>query len=166
MSLQSSPYGFLNTNEHNNQLFKAKSSDSVIHRKNPLFDKQLFNDDYGLACQPNLNGSIELESHLLRTVCRTPSITDPNGPPERSYKIIFIGDASVGKSSFILRITKNTFVAQLSSTLGVDFQVRTFCIDGKNVTLQLWDTAGQERCLTNKFNLKLIKIKLITDFEA
>jgi Ras and EF-hand domain-containing protein len=51
------------------------------------------------------------------------TITEPNGPPERTYKIIFIGDASVGKSTFILRLSKGVFVSQLSTTLGVDFQV-------------------------------------------
>lgn len=27
--------------------------------------------------------------------------------------------------------------------LGVDFQVKTIRVDGKNVALQLWDTAGK-----------------------
>ena len=31
----------------------------------------------------------------------------------------------------------------LSSTLGVDFQVKTFRVDERNIALQLWDTAGQ-----------------------
>ena len=34
------------------------------------------------------------------------------------------------------------FVSNLSSTLGVDFQVKTIRVDGRNIALQLWDTAG------------------------
>ena len=56
---------------------------------------------------------------------------------------MFAGDAAVGKTSFINRITKGYFMDNLSSTLGVDFQVKTFLVDEKNVALQLWDTAGQ-----------------------
>lgn len=76
---------------------------------------------------------------------REPFVTEALGAPVRTYKIIFIGDASVGKSSFIWRVTKNAFISQLGSTLGVDFQVKSLCVDGTNVALQLWDTAGQER---------------------
>ena len=69
----------------------------------------------------------------------------PLGPPDRTYKVVFAGDAAVGKTSFINRITKGVFLANISSTLGVDFQVKTFRVDERNVALQLWDTAGQER---------------------
>lgn len=67
------------------------------------------------------------------------------GPPERTFKVIFVGDSCVGKSSFILRLTKNVFASRMSSTLGVDFQMFMTAVDNKPVALQLWDTAGQER---------------------
>ncbi|XP_054281061.1 ras and EF-hand domain-containing protein homolog isoform X2 [Macrosteles quadrilineatus] len=70
---------------------------------------------------------------------------EPTGPPDRTYKIVFAGDAAVGKSCFIHRFSKGIFAVNLGSTLGVDFQVKTIRIDMKNITLQLWDTAGQER---------------------
>ena len=51
----------------------------------------------------------------------------------------------MGKTSFINRITKGYFMDNLSSTLGVDFQVKTFRVDERNIAIQLWDTAGQVR---------------------
>ena len=57
--------------------------------------------------------------------------------------MVFAGDAAVGKTSFINRITKGVFVTNLSSTLGVDFQVKTIRVDERNIALQLWDTAGK-----------------------
>ena len=58
-------------------------------------------------------------------------------------QVVFAGDAAVGKTTFINRITKGYFMDGVSSTLGVDFQVKTFKVDERNVALQLWDTAGQ-----------------------
>lgn len=79
---------------------------------------------------------------------------EPTGPPDRTYKVVFAGDAAVGKTSFINRITKGVFMSNLSSTLGVDFQVKTIRVDDRNIAIQLWDTAGQadydEKCQLNQ----------------
>ncbi|KAG7332135.1 hypothetical protein KOW79_003969 [Hemibagrus wyckioides] len=64
---------------------------------------------------------------------------------EKTYKIVLAGDAAVGKSSFLLRLCKNEFKGITSTTLGVDFQMKTLVVDGVPTVLQLWDTAGQER---------------------
>ncbi|XP_065653948.1 ras and EF-hand domain-containing protein homolog isoform X4 [Hydra vulgaris] len=65
--------------------------------------------------------------------------------PERMYKLVLVGNAAVGKSSFIIRLCKNKFYSSLNSTLGVDFQIKNLQLNGKIIALQLWDTAGQER---------------------
>ncbi|XP_042224648.1 ras and EF-hand domain-containing protein homolog isoform X7 [Homarus americanus] len=67
------------------------------------------------------------------------------GPPERTYKVVFAGDAAVGKSTFIVRLCRGCFVINIASTLGVDYKVKTLHVDEKNIAIQLWDTAGQER---------------------
>ncbi|XP_064088133.1 ras and EF-hand domain-containing protein homolog isoform X1 [Macrobrachium nipponense] len=67
------------------------------------------------------------------------------GPPERTYKVVFAGDAAVGKSTFIVRLCKGCFVTNTASTLGVDYKMKTLNVDEKNIAIQLWDTAGQER---------------------
>nr|XP_045608230.1 ras and EF-hand domain-containing protein-like isoform X1 [Procambarus clarkii] len=72
-------------------------------------------------------------------------IFEPLGPPERTYKVVFAGDAAVGKSTFIVRLCKGCFVTNIASTLGVDYKVKTLNVDEKNIAIQLWDTAGQER---------------------
>ncbi|XP_076451627.1 EF-hand calcium-binding domain-containing protein 4B-like isoform X2 [Babylonia areolata] len=64
---------------------------------------------------------------------------------QRIFKVVFVGDSGVGKSSFIHRFCSNTFRATFSATIGVDFQVKPITVDDNIVVLQLWDTAGQER---------------------
>nr|XP_047145833.1 EF-hand calcium-binding domain-containing protein 4B isoform X2 [Hydra vulgaris] len=76
------------------------------------------------------------------------SLTMLKHPPEnpnRVYKIVFVGDSGVGKSSFIYRFCHNDFRPNFSATIGVDFQVKTLEICNNWIALQLWDTAGQER---------------------
>lgn len=41
--------------------------------------------------------------------------------PDRTYKIVFAGDAAVGKTCFIHRFCKGTFATRLGSTLGLNF---------------------------------------------
>jgi Ras-related protein Rab-1A len=59
-----------------------------------------------------------------------------------------LGDAGVGKSSIILRYTKNEFNSQMVSSIGVDFKTKDIIVNNKKVKLQLWDTAGHERFRT------------------
>ena len=61
------------------------------------------------------------------------------------YKVVFLGDQSVGKTSIILRFMHDTFDPQYQATIGIDFLSKTMLVDDKMIRLQLWDTAGQER---------------------
>lgn len=61
------------------------------------------------------------------------------------FKLIVIGDSGVGKSSLLTQFTDHVFSNVYISTIGVDFKIRTFTVNGKRVKLQIWDTAGQER---------------------
>ena len=57
-----------------------------------------------------------------------------------------IGESNSGKTSMLLRFCDNTFSDQYTSTIGVDFKIKTMMIDGyKLLKLQVWDTACQER---------------------
>ncbi|PFX23873.1 Ras-related protein Rab-8B [Stylophora pistillata] len=64
------------------------------------------------------------------------------------FRILLVGDSSVGKTCIIVRFTESTFTESYITTIGIDFKIRTIDIDGKKVKLQIWDTAGQERFYT------------------
>ncbi|KAL3233858.1 hypothetical protein RNJ44_03898 [Nakaseomyces bracarensis] len=61
------------------------------------------------------------------------------------YKIVFLGEQGVGKTSLITRFMYDTFDDNYQATIGIDFLSKTMYLDDKTIRLQLWDTAGQER---------------------
>lgn len=64
------------------------------------------------------------------------------------FKTIIIGDSGVGKSCLLTRFTENHYNDKYTTTIGVDFKIKTIIINGKLIKLQIWDTAGQERFRT------------------
>ncbi|KAG6495644.1 hypothetical protein ZIOFF_043470 [Zingiber officinale] len=61
------------------------------------------------------------------------------------YKLVFLGDQSVGKTSIITRFMYDKFDITYQATIGIDFLSKTMYLEDRTVRLQLWDTAGQER---------------------
>ena len=61
------------------------------------------------------------------------------------HKIIFVGDAGVGKTTLISRIMDNPFSDVYEPSIGVDFMSKSIKYRGQNIKLQMWDTAGQEK---------------------
>nr|XP_028570626.1 ras-related protein Rab-6B-like isoform X1 [Podarcis muralis] len=83
------------------------------------------------------------------------------GNPLRKFKLVFLGEQSVGKTSLITRFMYDSFDNTYQATIGIDFLSKTMYLEdrtlvpvsalhssqeeGLQVRLQLWDTAGQER---------------------
>ena len=61
------------------------------------------------------------------------------------YKIIFLGDQYVGKSSILNRFYQDRFEPDYQATIGLDFHSKNVEIKGSTIRLLLYDTAGQER---------------------
>ena len=70
------------------------------------------------------------------------------------YKIILLGDSSVGKTCIFKKITTGQFNEKIISTIGMDRRTLYLEINTskqgepehkQNCDIQLWDTAGQER---------------------
>ncbi|XP_075756704.1 EF-hand calcium-binding domain-containing protein 4B isoform X2 [Pelodiscus sinensis] len=88
--------------------------------------------------------------------------------PDRLFKIIFVGNSSVGKTSFLQRFCEDHFSAGTSATVGIDYCVKTVPMDNSQVALQLWDTAGQERyrSITKQFFRKADGVIVMYDITA
>jgi small GTP-binding protein len=61
------------------------------------------------------------------------------------FKIVFVGDSSVGKTSLILWYCNHTFAEDRQPTIGSAFLSRPVKTQYGPANLQIWDTAGQER---------------------
>ncbi|KJP86888.1 hypothetical protein AK88_03501 [Plasmodium fragile] len=62
------------------------------------------------------------------------------------YKIILVGDATVGKTHLLSRYIRGSLPSVAKATIGVEFATRTIPLAvGGTVKAQIWDTAGQER---------------------
>ena len=65
------------------------------------------------------------------------------------FKLLLIGDSSVGKTAILLRFADDSFSPNFISTIGIDFRIKTVEIRGKKIKLQIWDTAGQVMMIRN-----------------
>ena len=82
------------------------------------------------------------------------------------YKILLLGDSTVGKTCFLLRYTDDTFLDVHMATIGLDYRLKTMILnDQKIVKVQLWDTAGQDkfRAITRNYYKGAKGIILIYD---
>ncbi len=61
------------------------------------------------------------------------------------FKVLTAGDGGVGKTTLLHRYIHDTFVANTSMTLGVEFFTKELEFEEASVMLQLWDFGGQEQ---------------------
>ena len=67
---------------------------------------------------------------------------------DHQFKLLIVGNSSVGKSAILLRFADDKYDESYVSTIGIDFKVRSIDLDGTRVKMQIWDTAGQEKFRT------------------
>ena len=61
------------------------------------------------------------------------------------YKVVFMGDTGVGKSSLAVRIANDTFTAYTDATIGASYFCKILEKHGRTYKFNIWDTAGQEK---------------------
>jgi len=63
------------------------------------------------------------------------------------FKILIIGESSVGKSSIVSKFADDYYNENLESspTIGVDLHVKIIEVDDKKIKMQIWEIGGNER---------------------
>ncbi|KAK5605332.1 hypothetical protein CRENBAI_009240 [Crenichthys baileyi] len=85
--------------------------------------------------------------------------------PDRLFKVILVGNSSVGKTSLLRSFCEGRFHPATAATVGIDYSVKTLTLDNMQIAMQLWDTAGQERyrSITKQFFRKADGVVLMYD---
>ena len=73
--------------------------------------------------------------------------------PQIVFKLLLLGDSSVGKTSILLKYISNKFDESNISTMGVDYMEKIIDYNKFKIKLQIWDTSGEEkfRTITKNF---------------
>ena len=72
----------------------------------------------------------------------------PSKPPSflYTYKIILLGDVSVGKTCIVKRLLNEEMPRRPAPTVGIEYANKVFEMkNGGRLMTQIWDTAGQEK---------------------
>ncbi|NHJ14333.1 MAG: GTP-binding protein, partial [Candidatus Thorarchaeota archaeon] len=64
--------------------------------------------------------------------------------PDFVYKLVFLGDSGVGKTSLVQRYVYDSLSSDFGQTLGAILHVKTIKFDGNLYKLIVWDLGGQE----------------------
>jgi small GTP-binding protein len=75
----------------------------------------------------------------------TPIDQDSTEEPQSKFKVVILGDPSVGKTSTILRFTDSVFLRAYIPTMGLNITQKRFEVNENPVELRLWDIGGQVR---------------------
>ncbi|KAM6212767.1 EF-hand calcium-binding domain-containing protein 4B [Sarcoramphus papa] len=152
------------------ELDKKTTEQSMEHspsssREQPVGKETLSNLAFKTRQIGEATGFIE---QLETNVCSYLKEERINSVPDRLFKIIFVGNSSVGKTSFLRRFCEDRFFPGTAATVGVDYNVKTITVDNTQVALQLWDTAGQERyrSITKQFFRKADGVIVMYDITA
>ncbi|KAM6292960.1 LOW QUALITY PROTEIN: EF-hand calcium-binding domain-containing protein 4B [Porphyrio hochstetteri] len=151
------------------EMEKTKAEQSVEHspsssREHPVEKETLSNLAFKTRQIREAIGFMQLDAN----VCSYLKEQRINSVPDRLFKIIFVGNSSVGKTSFLRRFCEDRFFPGTAATVGVDYSVKTITVDNTQVALQLWDTAGQERyqSITKQFFRKADGVIVMYDITA
>ncbi len=90
----------------------------------------------------NNNKYFNLENNLKVQYLTEPEVA--NISDFTSFKVIIVGDSSVGKSCILKRAVHDNFESGYQATVGFEFLLMHYRINNINIKLQIWDTCGQE----------------------
>ena len=66
-----------------------------------------------------------------------------------TYKLILIGDSTVGKTNLLTQYVDGKFTPNNISTIGIEFKIKIVeRKDERKFKLQIWDTSGQEKFMS------------------
>jgi len=118
-----------------------------------------------------LKDSVNSESSIKKKTSSNTNETLPikNNISNFNFKVVLIGDVSVGKSSIIKRFIHNEFNQEYICTIGTELSKKSLLVSqNKIINLFIWDTCGQEkfRSVTRQYYRDTQAILLVFDLTS
>jgi len=118
----------------NDSGFYYSPNGSMLENKSIKGGYKISNSQNALSVFP-----IEVANCILNT---KPNISKETYP-DYAFKLVFAGDSSVGKTSFIAKYCNEVNLANATKT--DEFKIKSVQVNSKNIQLEIWDTCGQEK---------------------
>ncbi|MCQ2815968.1 MAG: GTP-binding protein [archaeon] len=102
----------------------------------------------------NTGGDLSEEPNGSKNECKDSSFSNSNKGKDNlsanmkkyAFKVILLGDISVGKTAILRRFVDNEFLSQYKCNIGVEYKVKSLMIDEKTIAeIKIWDTSGDEK---------------------
>ncbi|KAF0989629.1 hypothetical protein HZS_7931 [Henneguya salminicola] len=81
------------------------------------------------------------------------------------YKVILIGDESIGKTALVNRINRNIFLSNYEKTNDYDFELKELKINNKNIILRILSTSSIEKFTALKCYFSVVADAVILCFD-
>ena len=106
---------------------------------------------------PNIKNSLEDTKFLNNSLDKTKI--------SYNFKIILLGDISVGKTSLLRKFIDNQFLDNYNATIVAEFKSKIIRVGEYNINLTIWDTCGGERhrSITKQYYRNVDGIILVYD---
>ena len=119
--------------DHENEIIKEDNDDN---KKEDKIDRAIEKSE----------NEIQYNNTLLKNVEKynIKKMQDNYDKEDAKFKVLFLGDCGVGKSSLVIRAITNNYDSFYKPTVGFDLLNYIVKINDKIIKLQIWDTCGQE----------------------
>jgi len=127
---------------------KNNNEDKDSHIKNNIIDNNNKNEKFEnkKVKQEQSEDEIKYNNELTEKVGKynIEKMPDNYDKENANFKVLFLGDPGVGKSSLVLRGITKKYNSLYKPTVGFDLLNHIVKINDKVIKLQIWDTCGQE----------------------
>jgi small GTP-binding protein len=156
----------ISTHEESSKIESEKGQNDYINIISNRLSVQNNNHIIQNKLKDIINAQNELSNNKIKL---NETLPVKNNIPIYKFKIVLIGNISVGKSSIIKRFVNNEFDEEYVCTIGTELSKKSLLVSqNKMLELFIWDTGGQEkyRSITRQYYAKAHTILLVFDLTS
>ena len=156
----------ISTHEESSKIESEKGQNDYINILSNRLSVQNNNHIIQNKLKDIINAQNELSNNKIKL---NETLQVKNNIPIYKFKIVLIGNISVGKSSIIKRFVNNEFDEEYVCTIGTELSKKSLLVSqNKMLELFIWDTCGQEkyRSITRQYYAKAHTILLVFDLTS